>query len=257
VSTLQVYNRALSDAEVLQNYYAGLERFIPTNGLVLSLDAQNTNLYATSATTAYDVSGNDYNGTLTNGTQYVGNGNGSWSFDGADDYINNIGTASSFSFIQNTGIFTICAWVRLTDLSVARYFLGNNDGTTNSKGFYLGYSGVNGRLWIAITYGVNGQLAINLTKNNFFLDNNWVFVTVVGNGTTCQFYRNGQIFDSAGNIVALSTGDSTRNLSIGRINNFNTAYWSGNVSQTSIYNRALTATEISTMYNATRSRYGL
>lgn len=87
ILSTKIYNRALSDQEILQNYYAGLQRFIPTDGLVLSLDAQNTNLYATSPTTAYDVSGNGNNGTLTNGVGLVGNGGGSWSFDGVDDII--------------------------------------------------------------------------------------------------------------------------------------------------------------------------
>jgi len=257
IMSYSLYNRALSQEEITQNYNAGLQRFIPTNGLVLSLDAQNTNLYATSPTTAYDVSGNDNNGTLINGTQYVADGDGSWRFDGVDDQITNIGTVSTFSFIQNTGIFTICTWVRLTDLSAPSYFLGNNDGTASSKGFYLGYQGSGGRLWLSITYGVGGQATLNLQRNNFFLDDNWVFVTAVGNGTTCQFYRNGQTFSTSGTFGTFSTGDSTRTLGLGRINNFNGSYWEGNVSQTQIYNRALTQNEITTIYNATKSRYGI
>jgi len=257
IQRFMYYTRALSASEILQNYNAGLQRFIPTDGLVLSLDAQNTNLYATSPTTAYDVSGNDNNGTLINGTQYVADGDGSWRFDGVDDQITNIGTLPTFSFIQNTGIFTICAWVRLTDLSAPSYFLGNNDGTASSKGFYLGYQGSSGRLWLSITYGVGGQATLNLQRTNFFLDDNWVFVTAVGNGTTCQFYRNGQTFSTSGTFGTFSTGDSTRTLGLGRINNFNGSYWEGNVSQTQIYNRALTQNEITTIYNATKSRYGI
>jgi hypothetical protein len=252
-----IYNRALTQQEVIQNYQAGLQKFIPTNGLVLSLDAQNTNLYAVSATTAYDVSGNDYNGTLTNGVQYVANGDGSWSFDGVDDYIDNVGTTSSFSFIQNTGIFTICAWVRLTEFSTTqRAIMGNNRNATTERGFLLARGTAAGRIRFVITNGTDN--VFSQQYDNYFLDNNWVFVTIVGNGTNVIYYRNGTLFQNGPNLGTLATGNSTRTLSVGRVTNLTPSFlWSGNISQTSIYNRALTATEISTIYNATRSRYGI
>jgi hypothetical protein len=46
-------------------------------------------------------------------------------------------------------------------------------------------------------------------------------------------------------------------LSIGRINNFGTSYWSGSVATTQIYNRALLQQEITQNYNALKSRFGL
>ena len=248
----KVYNRELSQSEILQNYYQGP---IVTNGLVMALDAGNLVSYESGSTTTYSLTGS-ISGSLVNGTGYNNGNGGSWVFDGVDDYINNIGTTSSFSFIQNTGIFTISSWVRLTDLSVARYFLGNNDGTTGAKGFYLGHRGTPGQLWMAITYGIGGQTTISLIRDNFFTDNNWVFVTCVGNGTTCQFYKNGQIFGSSGTFGTLSTGDSTRALSVGRINDLNSSYWKGNIAQTQIYNRALTATEIQQNFNAQSNRFG-
>jgi hypothetical protein len=253
ISNIQAYNKVLTQAEILQNYY---QAPIVTNGLVMALDANNLVSYESGSSLAYSLTGSA-SGSLINGTGFTNNNGGAWNFDGVDDYINNIGTTSSFSFIQNTGIFTISSWVRLTDLSVARYFLGNNDGTTVAKGFYLGYDGLNGRLWLFITYGVGGQNTLSYVRSNFFTDNNWVLVTCVGNGTTCQFYKNGQIFESSGTFGTFSTGDSTRALSVGRINNFNSSYWQGNIAQTQIYNKALTAAEVSQNYNAQRSRFGL
>lgn len=257
MSSVRFYTRALTQQEVLQNYYAGLQRFIPTDGLVLSLDAQNTNLYAVSTTTAYDISGNENNGTLTNGTQYVANGDGSWNFDAVDDYIDNIGTTSSFSFIQNTGIFTICAWVRLTEFSTTqRAIMGNNRNVTTEKGFLLARGTASSRIRFVITNG--GGNVFSQQWDNYFLDDNWVFVTIVGNGTNVIYYRNGTLFQNGANLGTLATGDSTRTLSVGRVTNLSSSFfWSGNISQTSIYNRALTTTEITTIYNATKSRYGL
>jgi hypothetical protein len=231
---------------------------IVTNGLVLNLDAANTLSYVSGSTAWNDLSGNVNNGTLTNGPTFSNENGGSIVFDGVNNYVTNIGTVSDFSFIQNTGIFTISAWVKLTDLSSARYVLGNNDGTANSKGFYLGYQGVSGRLWLAITYGVGGQLTLNyFSSNNFFTVNDWIYVTCVGNGTISQFYKNGIPFGSPSNFSTFSTGDSSRVLSIGRINNFGTSYWSGSVATTQIYNRALLQQEITQNYNALKSRFGL
>ena len=138
ISQILIYNRALSSSEVLQNYNAILQKFIRRDNLILSLDAQNTNLYAVSTTTAYDVSGNGYNGALTNGVEYVADGNGSWSFDGVDADIEPFGSVDTFSFIQNTGIFTICAWVKLTDTTTTtqRAIMGNNRNTSSEKGFW-------------------------------------------------------------------------------------------------------------------------
>jgi hypothetical protein len=228
---------------------------IVTNGLVLALDAGNTKSYQSGSTIWYDKSGNNNNGTLTNGPTFNSGSGGSIVFDGVDDYVNGVGTTSSFSFIQNTGIFTISSWVKLTDLSVPRYFLGNNNGTTGAKGFYLGYDGLNGRLWLFITYGVGGQNTISYVRSNFFTDNNWVLVTCVGNGTTCQFYKNGQIFSDSGVLGTFSTEDSTQTLSVGRVNNYNSSYWQGNVAQTSLYNRALSSSEVLQNYNATKGRF--
>ena len=230
---------------------------IVTDGLVLYLDAANPYSYVSGSAVWNDLSRSQLSGSLTNGPTYSSANLGSIVFDGVDDYVNGIGSISDFSFIQNTGVFTISSWVKLTNLSGGRYFLGNNDGTTGAKGFYFGYDGSNGRLWLFITYGLGGQATISYIRTNFFTDNNWVFVTCVGNGTTCQFYKNGQIFSDSGTLGTFSTGDSTRTLSIGRVNNYNGEYWQGNVAQTSIYNRSLSATEIQQNYNATKGRFGL
>lgn len=257
ISQTLIYNRALSSSEVLQNYNAILQKFIRRDNLKLSLDAQNTNLYAVSTTTAYDISGNNNNGTLTNGTQYVANGDGSWNFDAVNDYIDNIGTTSSFSFIQNTGIFTICAWVRLTEFSTTqRAIMGNNRNVTTEKGFLLARGTASTRIRFVITNG--GGSTYSQQWDNYFLSDNWVFVTIVGNGTNVIYYRNGTLFQNGSNLGTLATGDSTRTLSVGRVTNLSSSFfWSGNISQTSIYDTSLTSTEILTIYNATKSRYGL
>ena len=256
-----LYERVLSDSEIINNYQSNLpiilNENIVTNGLVSYLDAGFRTSYPTTGTTWYDVSGYGLNGTLTNGPTYSSLDGGSIVFDGTNDYVTNVGATTSFSFIQNTGIFTISAWVKLNDLSTARYFMGNNDGNTTSRGFFLGYSGTSGTCFLAITRALSNQFTLDLKKPNFFTDNNWVLVTCVGNRTNCQLYKNGIPFDTPVNFSTFATTNSTRTLSIGRINNLNGGYWSGNVALTQIYNRALSSTEVLQNFNAQKSRFGL
>ena len=54
-----------------------------------------------------------------------------------DDYVGDIGNLSSFSFVQNTGIFTIEAWIKLTDYTIEDYYMiVANCGGSTYKGFY-------------------------------------------------------------------------------------------------------------------------
>jgi hypothetical protein len=74
---------------------------IVTSGLVLCLDAANRKSYSGTGTTWSDLSGNNYNGTLTNGPTFNGANGGSIVFDSTDDFVNvgNIGTITSFTVL--------------------------------------------------------------------------------------------------------------------------------------------------------------
>jgi hypothetical protein len=242
VTNLQIYNRALTPSEVLQNYNAGLQRFIPTNGLVLSLDAQNTNLYATSATTAYDVSGNNYNGSLLNGVTRTSDGDTSWSFDGVDDRIvTTLNTLSSST--------TWSVWAKRTQ---------SINGYNMVMGMYLPYFAFMDDGSIHFSNNINGQKSlyayVGLTNNVWY---NVTFVSSFSSGnTTMLIYLNGALQTQAtyAGQQPTTTSDSFR---LGTWWSGNSEQFKGNIGNVSIYNRALSATEISTIYNATKSRYGL
>jgi hypothetical protein len=81
ISTAQVYNRVLSDAEIATNYYQGP---IVTNGLVFAVDAGNLVSFENGTTTAHSLTGS-IDGTLTNGVAFNSGNGGTWNFDGVDD----------------------------------------------------------------------------------------------------------------------------------------------------------------------------
>jgi hypothetical protein len=259
ISSVHLYFRNLSQQEILQNYYAGLERFIPTNGLVLSLDAQNTNLYATSATTAYDISGNGNNGALINGVQYVGDVDGSWRFDGVDDLINipyssywdnNVfGNATNFTISCWAKCSSFYNWTCLIQKSPNSGFYSESEGAAiwvNASGF----QGVFGSGEASNPPGYGNIWSYSTTNTN-----SWFHVLFTGDGTNGRFYVNGVLVVvqplSRTRPVVTSTNGPRLGIRGGGSRFF------GMIGNVLLYTRSLNQTEISTIYNATKSRYGL
>jgi hypothetical protein len=85
---------------------------IVTDGLVFNADAGFVGSYPTINTTLYDLSGNSYNGTLTNGPTFNSANSGSIVFDGIDDFIN-LPINSSF----NTPSVTFEVWANLQSIN--------------------------------------------------------------------------------------------------------------------------------------------
>ena len=88
IGVVQVYNRALSSTEVLQNYNAGLSRFntlnIVKSGLQLNLDSSNEVSYPSSGTLWRDLSGNG-NSSNGIGSPTFDTTTKSFQFDATDD----------------------------------------------------------------------------------------------------------------------------------------------------------------------------
>ena len=80
---------------------------IVTDGLVLCLDAGNNKSYPSSGTAWNDLSGNNNNGTLTNGPTFTGSFGGSIVFDGTNDYVD----LGNISQLKPTTQITVSAWV--------------------------------------------------------------------------------------------------------------------------------------------------
>jgi hypothetical protein len=245
VAVVRHYNRALTRQEVLQNYYAGLQRFIPTDGLVLSLNAQNTNLYATSPTTIYDVSGNNNNGTMLNGVQYIGDAGGCWGFDGIND---RCALLTNTTYGNNT---TWAVWVnRTSSVNTLNMFMGR------FLPYFAARSG---------TTGFHFSNTINSTQRNLFTtgitvqDNLWYHLTFTtqfdGTNTIMRIYVNG-VLNNSGTFVGQQSQNS-QPFNIGDGQNTTWFPFNGKINDVNVYNRTLTQTEITTIFNATRTKYGV
>ena len=241
MSQTSLYNRALSSSEILQNYYAGLQRFIPTDSLVLSLDGSNTDKQVATASTAYDMSGNNNNGTLNNGVALVSDGQRAFSFDGVNDVV-----TTSFNTLPSSTTWTI--WVKRTQ-SVNNFNM--------MMGMSLPYFAFrsNGDIHFSNSIG-DVQRSLFATPN--LANNVWYFMSFVssfsGGNTTMLIYLNGSLQSQRTDAGQQKT-TTDNNFRLGGWTNTGTEPFKGNIGQVGIYNRVLTATEISTIYTASKSRY--
>jgi hypothetical protein len=229
---------------------------IVASGLVLHLDAGKSSSYPGSGTIWTDLSGRNNNGVLTNGPTYNSADGGYISFDGTNDYIENV--------TPNLGISgnlsaTLSCWFYYTGASSATAFNLFSYGGSSTIGDTIS-------LWInATTYNLNasfnGGTSVN-SNTNAYLPNTWnnfvVTKTPGAINTTTKIYLNGVD-------LALVAGGSTatpnvvsRVIRIGRwVFDSSPSYFTGRVSQALIYNRALSQAEVTQNYIALKDRYGL
>jgi prepilin-type N-terminal cleavage/methylation domain-containing protein len=195
-----------------------------------------------SGTTAIDSSGNNNTGTLFNGPTWItaGKVNGALSFDGVDDYV----TTADI----NAYVFTIEAWVKVlsyNDNGTEYYINGIIDKTEPRAGYFLRcgdgtYAGRNmlrggvyvGGSWHELSGGV--------------LDlNTWYHIAMSFDNSTLRVYQNGVEYSVA---VSGSITPTTNALWFGT--DQRGRYGNVVIDEVHIYNRVLSADEISAIYNA-------
>ena len=227
--------------------YPGAQR--ATGGTVTSSGGYTIHTFTTVGSTTFtpltwtDLSGRGSNGTLTNGPTYSSANGGSLVFDGTDDYV----TVSN-NISPGTGDFAVSVWVYKTETTVNRYVwdFGSNGGTLAS-----GTSQGSGFRYYNPTIGVSSLYTSGPVHNI----NTWYNIVISRISGTTYFYSNGSLIVSAadaGNIGSWGTA-----LTIGNYGGGGSYCHQGKISNFKIYNRALSAAEVSQNFNALRGRYGI
>jgi hypothetical protein len=252
IPNVQVYNRDISAAEVLQNYYAGLQRFIPLDSMAISLDGNNTNTRIITPTIANDMSGNSLNGTIVNSVSLSTDGGTSFVFNGTNQSI-------TFPSAISTTSFTVQCWIKSPNAVSSKIAICANSGTLNTASGF--------RIFINTSGNTDGSLTIETgdgtysasvsTVTGVFTANTWQLLTFVLKQypATSKIYKNASVQSLATSPYTTAVFQVTNTVSVGIIST--SLPLTGNIAEFKIYNRELTATEISTIYTATKSRYGL
>jgi hypothetical protein len=209
------------------------------DGLVLCLDAGNRNSYNSGSNNWLDLSINNNTGSLTNGPTFATTNNGIILFDGTNDYAP-IGTAS-FPFGSSAG--TISGWATTNSIAAGTAWIVSYGTAANNQSRFIGRLGS--------TYyfgGYNNDITAAGLQTGV-----WFNMVGVYNGTNASMYLNGVLVSGP---TAKSWNTVVNNAQIGRQTG-GSEYWSGNIAQVLIYNRALSATEVLQNYNANKGRFGL
>ncbi|MDP4182114.1 MAG: LamG-like jellyroll fold domain-containing protein [Bacillota bacterium] len=196
----------------------------------------------TSGTVAADSSGNLQNGTVNNGATWVTNAKmyGGLDLNGSDQYVSlPAGITSSLND------FTISAWVNLDTLNTwVRIF---DFGVGTNSYMHLTAKSGSGVLKFGITTnGYANEEQINGTSA--LPTGSWQHVAVTLSGNKGSLYLNGQLVGTNNNMTLKpsSLGDTTLNY-IGK-SMFNDPNLDGKVDDFRIYNKALSTSEISSIY---------
>ena len=234
-------------------------RNIATEGLVLDLNASSSLSYNGSGITWTDLSGSGNNGTLVNGVSYNSGNGGSLNFNYLDSEYVSFSNASSLQFL-NRSPYTLSAWVYPTRNPGLNNFTGIFDREDSSIGsrdgfnlLFLGGSGTDTYFYTERFVAGAQVSAGGVLLNQSVTVNNWQYIVATYDGTNLILYRNGAIYGTS----LTSTGNITNTAKILTIGVRGGQYFGGNISQAQIYNRALTAAEITQNYNALKSFYGL
>lgn len=215
---------------------------IVRQNLVLHYDAAKLICYPGQDSSIKDLSGKNNNGTLVNGVGYNNDNNRkSLVFDGSNDYASTINIIS-FSSSQS---HTYSAWIYLTTGGTYIWIIDNGGGTTGSSLV------INNTFKVGFFYAGGNALVASTTSIS---TNTWVNIVAVYSNLTAYFYINGVFINSA------STGSWSAAAVPAALGvwaaNFGYKF-TGRMGQASVYNRALTSTEVLMNFSANKLYYGL
>ncbi len=236
----------LGDTEYISYYIKSanevvLDRLSVTN----SIECKNGLVYSTdpfgdgSLVAKYLLDGNakdatgNYNGTITGSVSEHINGRFAQSMNFKGGRI----TMSTALTITGANPRTISAWVKTVDTSFSYIVILGGDGNNSTGTYFL----------LSLNSGATGNIGIHgygddyTVAGNNVLDGNWHQVVVTYNGSTVIIYQDGVELGRANKSYNTSNVDTP---SIGQLGDVT-------IDQVEIYDRVLTAQEVTTLYNQT------
>ena len=219
---------------------------IVTNGLVLCLDAGNSKSYPGTGTVWNDLSGNNNNGTLTNGPTFNSSNGGSIVFDGSNDYVEVPTTSSINDCLASDFSYEMWSFPKTSGFQFGKIF---------GKGAFQSSTGYNGLTYSTTSF--NCSFAHVLGSRTMFNlpPNKWYHLVITRIGTTLKGYVNGNNTSTHTGISFNYSGNFPLRLSANSQPTPDTT--AQNLSIFKQYNRGLTDLEIIQNYNATKGRFNL
>jgi hypothetical protein len=249
LAQIWVYDYEVDGTDILQQYNSTKARY---DNLVASYDLNSLVSYPGTGNTLYDLSGSNADITLENTSYYDGASYNSLIFTEAS------GSRGTFTgdlgLGTTTPVFTFFIWVKPTALSTGYTYgtivqYGKESGSVGgAPAIYPEWNGNNN---LSATFG-SGKADIN-TGTPVTLDE-WICLATTCDGTTYKLYRNGSLVGS----TALSGAQivSPQQLVLNYLVNNPTVFQTSfEFNFLNVYNTALSAGDITTLYDDTVSRF--
>jgi type II secretory pathway pseudopilin PulG len=196
-----------------------------------------------SGSTAYDSSGNGNIGILYNSPTRTASTSckvGScMSFDGVNDYVQ-VPTSAS---LNPTTVLTMEVWIKSTGNAESDgRIISKRAGVVGYEMLLMTASGL-----IEVFIGTpNGYVSVD--SNTKVNDGNWHHIVVTRNEADIRIYVDGVLDRTASSYTG--SVENTSNLFLGRYSPTAIRFFNGSIDDVRIYNRALSASEISQIYNS-------
>lgn len=201
---------------------------------------------------AGDSSGSGNHGSISNATlttNRFGNPNSAYYFNGTSAYISVPATSS----LQPASAITLCAWISTewktsgwSPILTKRLTTNTDPWNSYTLNTYISF---NKKWTLGLSNGGVGSLNYYYAKDTLnYNTNNWGFLAATYDGSIVKIYLNGNL-DTTYTTTTSYIGYSTLPLYLGWSGNGATEHYKGKIDDIRIYNRALSATEIMTIYN--------
>ena len=197
---------------------------------------------------ANDSSSSGNNGTISGSSSWSTGkiGNSAFSFNGTTNYIDaGSGSASLLNF--GMGSYTVSSWINLSNSNAEKTIIAKIE-ANESLGWSLRIQGSSANIWVR-----SGTTSYTSSNNATIPLNTWSHIVAVvdRNQNRIFTYLNGTLIGSGVSISGFGSFDTGTDLFIGderasAINRF-----SGSLDDIRIYSRALSASEITDLYNYT------
>ena len=227
-------------------------KIVNDSSLLFYLDAVNTKSYVSGSTTWTDISKGGNTGTLVNGPSFSSANGGSIVFDGTDDYCN-----VPISAVPTGNQITVSFWTKFNVTQASSIFSAYNSAGQRQINIHLTWSDSIAYWDCGATGGtydrINSSTLTTAQKTGW---HNWVFTKDATAGTMVIYLDGISLASGTGKTNTIGTiSTASKRCAIASFDD--TMYYSGNISSMLLYNRALSATEITQNFNTHKSRFGL
>jgi hypothetical protein len=244
------------------NYFAGQSdkmvvnrdyETIVTDSLVFNMDAGYVPSYPKNNSVWYDNSSNSSNSTLYNGAYYSGSNGGNIVFDGTNDYSS---TTAGQAFYQYTNQLTVSWWMKRN--GTINVGSGGGQSTLNADNMSTNVWLMHGNTDNTVNFYVNDSGNWRTTTSSTLLNDTWYNITGTINTSNISIYTNANLISTSSGISSSITNNSNSIIGWGFDPRYlDVRHFNGSIAYCSVYNRALSSTEILQNFNALKGRFGL